>query len=175
MRLQVGGGEIDHRLWHMGCNVESGVKLTVQKFKEAPATSQVRKTPSWPRSWANFSPLYLYSHKNARANLYLLSQPNTFLAGGRRRPARAGGGDRFDQPGGRGPQVRKTPRWPGSWADPSLLFQCSHRNAWANLHFLGQPNTFLAAGWASRRSCTASATSTRTSPRRRCLFSTTFI
>ena len=26
---------------------------------------QVRKTPSWPRGWANFSPLYLYAHRNA--------------------------------------------------------------------------------------------------------------
>jgi hypothetical protein len=28
----------------------------------------VRKTPSWPRSWANFSLLSLYSHWNAWAN-----------------------------------------------------------------------------------------------------------
>ena len=27
-------------------------------------TDKVRKIPSWPRSWANFSPLYLYSHMN---------------------------------------------------------------------------------------------------------------
>jgi hypothetical protein len=40
----------------------------------------VRKTPSWPRSWANFSLLSLYSHRNARANLHRLGQPNTFLA-----------------------------------------------------------------------------------------------
>ena len=33
---------------------------------------QVRKTPSWPRSWANFSRLLLYSHRNAWANLDLL-------------------------------------------------------------------------------------------------------
>jgi hypothetical protein len=26
--------------------------------------ADVRKTPSWPRSWANFSLLYLYSHRN---------------------------------------------------------------------------------------------------------------
>ena len=51
--------------------------------------AQVRKTPSWPRSWANFSLLPLYSHRNAWANLHLLGQPNTFLAAepvrGRRR------------------------------------------------------------------------------------------
>jgi hypothetical protein len=51
---------------------------------------QVRKVPSWPRSWANFSLLPLYSHRNAWASLHLLGQPNTFLApaaGGRRRGA----------------------------------------------------------------------------------------
>ena len=42
----------------------------------------VRKTPSWPRSWANFSFLPLYSHRNVWANLHLLGQPNTFLADG---------------------------------------------------------------------------------------------
>ena len=41
---------------------------------------QVRKTPSWPRSLANFSLLQLYSHGNAWAGLHLLGQPNTFLA-----------------------------------------------------------------------------------------------
>jgi hypothetical protein len=42
--------------------------------------TQVRKTPSWPISWAKFSRLWLYSYWNARANLHLLSQPNTLLA-----------------------------------------------------------------------------------------------
>jgi hypothetical protein len=41
---------------------------------------EVRKTPSWPRSWANFSRLLLYSHWNAWANLHLLGRPDTFLA-----------------------------------------------------------------------------------------------
>ena len=44
------------------------------------------------------------------------------------------------------PQVRKTPSWPKTWANFSLLQLCSHWNVWANLHLLGQPNTFLAAG-----------------------------
>ena len=44
------------------------------------ACLQVRKTPSRPRSWANFSLLYLYSHRNAWANLRRLGQPNTSLA-----------------------------------------------------------------------------------------------
>ena len=42
--------------------------------------SQVRKLPSWPRSWANCSLLQLYSQRNAWANLHILDQPNTFLA-----------------------------------------------------------------------------------------------
>ena len=40
----------------------------------------MRETPSWPRSWANFSLPSLYSHRNAWANLDLLGQPNTFPA-----------------------------------------------------------------------------------------------
>jgi hypothetical protein len=47
-----------------------------------PPDAQVKKTPSWPRSWANFSLLYLYFHRNAWANLDLLGQSDTFLAGG---------------------------------------------------------------------------------------------
>jgi hypothetical protein len=68
-RPQVSGGEIDHRLWHMGCDVEHGVKLTVQKFKEVPATSQTfgydhvaagdansgGQSP-WPRGCVGFLP-----------------------------------------------------------------------------------------------------------------------
>jgi hypothetical protein len=45
---------------------------------------QVRKPPSWPRSWANFSLLQLYSRRKAWANLHVLGQPNTFLASGER-------------------------------------------------------------------------------------------
>ena len=41
-------------------------------------------------------------------------------------------------------QVRKTPSWPRSWANSSHLQLCSHRNAWANFHILGQPDTSLA-------------------------------
>jgi hypothetical protein len=39
---------------------------------EEAAAAKVRKTPSWPRSWANFSLLALYSPRNAWANLHLL-------------------------------------------------------------------------------------------------------
>ena len=42
--------------------------------------TKVRETPSWPRSWANFSLLQLYFRRNAWANLDLLGHPNTFLA-----------------------------------------------------------------------------------------------
>ena len=48
----------------------------------------MRKTPSWPRNWANFSLLLLYSHRSAWANLHLLGQPNTC-------PARRGVLDRL--------------------------------------------------------------------------------
>jgi hypothetical protein len=41
-------------------------------------------------------------------------------------------------------QVRKAPSWFRSWSNVRLLLLRSHRNAWADLHFLGQPNTFLA-------------------------------
>jgi len=43
---------------------------------------KVRKTPSWPRSWANVVLLELYSHWYPQTNLHLLGQPNTFLAQG---------------------------------------------------------------------------------------------
>jgi hypothetical protein len=39
----------------------------------------VRKPPSWPRSWANFSLLWLYSHRSAWANLHILGEPNNSL------------------------------------------------------------------------------------------------
>jgi hypothetical protein len=44
---------------------------------QQPAVGEVRKTPSWPRSWANFSLFQLCSHRNSCANLDLLGQPNT--------------------------------------------------------------------------------------------------
>jgi hypothetical protein len=50
------------------------------KGSTAYSGSKVRKTPSWARSWANFSPLSLYPHRNAWGNLHLFGQPNTLLA-----------------------------------------------------------------------------------------------
>jgi hypothetical protein len=40
----------------------------------------VRKPPSWPRSWANFSLYSCVPTEMHWANLHLLGQPNTFLA-----------------------------------------------------------------------------------------------
>ena len=49
-------------------------------FAHGAGAAKVRKPPSWPRSWANFCLLELYFHRNARANLHLLGQPDSFLA-----------------------------------------------------------------------------------------------
>ena len=46
-------------------------------------------TPSWPRSWANFSLLQLYSHRNARANFHRLRQPDPGLGSGPSRHTRS--------------------------------------------------------------------------------------
>ena len=63
--------------------------------------SEVRKTPSGPRSWANSSLLQLYSHRQAWDNLRLLGQPNTFLAAGLLHDGRGRGGARLLRAGGR--------------------------------------------------------------------------
>jgi hypothetical protein len=42
--------------------------------------AQVRKTPSLPRSWANFSLFSLHSHRNAGPNLHRLGLSDTFVA-----------------------------------------------------------------------------------------------
>jgi hypothetical protein len=56
-----------------------GAPIAAAGHRDAPTTVlEVRKTPSWPRSWANFSLSLLYSHRNAWANLYILGQPKTF-------------------------------------------------------------------------------------------------
>jgi hypothetical protein len=48
--------------------------------------------------------------------------------------------------GRRGRRSEKDPKLAQIWANFSLLSLYSHRNAWANLHLLGQPNTLLARG-----------------------------
>jgi hypothetical protein len=53
--------------------------------------AQVRKTPSWPRSWANFSPFTAAFPQECMGqlpNLHLLGQPNTFLATAQRHDVR---------------------------------------------------------------------------------------
>jgi hypothetical protein len=59
--------------------------------RASPGAARVRKPPSRPRCWPNFSLLQLCSHRNAWANLHLLGPPNTFLA---RAPRRAAGQQR---------------------------------------------------------------------------------
>jgi hypothetical protein len=69
------------------------------------AQLQVRKTPSWPRSWANVSLFFKpYSHRNAHgsicifwANLKPFSRPGEVGAGGRPRARALGGGVRRQQ------------------------------------------------------------------------------
>jgi hypothetical protein len=54
--------------------------------RQRPPRTASEKKRRWPRSWANsrlpVSP-YLYTHRNARANLRLLGRPGTVLAAGR--------------------------------------------------------------------------------------------
>ena len=105
--------------------------------------AQVRKTPSWPRSWANFSILSLYSHVSAWANLHILGQPNTFLAPGL---GRAGRPPRLRGPaatriGARPPRraarrplpvqgpLPTWPVWPASWLVVSLRRDAGARYA----------------------------------------------
>jgi hypothetical protein len=52
-------------------------ELSAMRLRESRSRAKVRKLTSWPRSWANFSLLQLYSHRNAWANLHLLGQPDT--------------------------------------------------------------------------------------------------
>jgi hypothetical protein len=66
------------------CNFLSGVveSAMIKSGMSLLRIRKVRQTPSWPRSWANFSLLWLYSHRNPWANLYKSGQPNTLLAQG---------------------------------------------------------------------------------------------
>ena len=78
--------------------------------EEDEAITQVRKTPSRPRNWANFSLLQLYSRRNAWANLHLLGQLDTVLAAVlRRRPVRRPG-DASQLRGGLRGAERKLPK-----------------------------------------------------------------
>jgi uncharacterized protein (DUF608 family) len=99
--------------WCMGTSIEHGLKdllvnspatflktglwLADGRWRqyESYSCNQVRKMRSWPRSWANFSLLQLYSHRRKTwANLHRLGQPDTFVApDGECAPARATGAD----------------------------------------------------------------------------------
>jgi hypothetical protein len=59
-----------------GCGGRSGTR-------RGAAPGQVRQTPSWPRSWANFSLLWLYSHWNVWANLHIWANLAPFSLGRR--------------------------------------------------------------------------------------------
>ena len=88
---------------------------------------------------SNASPTAAQTHSSANHG----SDSRSSWSLGLETAVRAAAHDLFDR------QVRKTPSWPRSWANFSLAnfslsYLCSHRNAWANLHLLGQPNIFLA-------------------------------
>ena len=70
--------------------------------------AKVRKTPGWPRNWANSSLLQLCSHRSLWTNLHLLGQPDTFLAPaqGRRRQAHVRGPAAGAEGGARRPDAR---------------------------------------------------------------------
>jgi bifunctional pyridoxal-dependent enzyme with beta-cystathionase and maltose regulon repressor activities len=68
-----------------GFVTEHGLHLIWDAVYAGTAFDEVRKTPSWPRSWAHFSLLQLYSRRNTWANLSLLDQPNPCFARGRGR------------------------------------------------------------------------------------------
>jgi hypothetical protein len=47
---------------------------------------KVRQAPSWPTSWANFSLLQLYSHRNAWTNSHLVASLTLFSLQANERP-----------------------------------------------------------------------------------------
>jgi hypothetical protein len=69
----------------LDCHRLSSIEIRYTRIRAGRGvmSTAVRKTPSWPRSWANSSRFSLYSHRNAWANLHILGQPNTLLARGR--------------------------------------------------------------------------------------------
>jgi hypothetical protein len=71
-------------------HVAASVAAEATAAAAAEAAAKVRKTPSWPRSWANFRLLWLYSYRNAWVNLHLLGQPNTHSLSRSRRNCRHG-------------------------------------------------------------------------------------
>jgi hypothetical protein len=105
---------------------------------------RVRKPPSWPRSWTNFSLFLLHARRNARANLHFLGQPNSLLASGAGGlPAAEPGGegdDRADAGGAGGTRGRGGARSKAlgvsslTWIDAcpeglAVLAQCFHADS----------------------------------------------
>ena len=103
-----------------------------------------RKTPSRPKSWANCSLLQPHSHRNARADLHLLGQPNAFprsrvprtVARSGRGIAASASDDRARLPWDHGPpflgtrrqkapsvRTRNNPRPPKAFGDPGRGLQ----------------------------------------------------
>ena len=83
-RQTAGGGtrivkvlQSEENIWSPLYGLKGKIDLTVLAAL-AGEEGQVRKTPCWPRSWANFSLLYLYSHMSAWANWRLLGRPDAF-------------------------------------------------------------------------------------------------
>jgi hypothetical protein len=75
-----------HRVGHLSHRTQGGQSRQKPRRVKQEVARRARETPSWSRSWANFSLLQLYSHRNSRANLHLLGQPNSFLASGQNHP-----------------------------------------------------------------------------------------
>jgi hypothetical protein len=84
-----------HFVWGSGDRGDSSGKQVTQSLGAAPllparsgaeaaAPAQVRKTPSWPRNWANFSLLQLYSHRHGWPNLHLSANLTPFSLQARR-------------------------------------------------------------------------------------------
>jgi hypothetical protein len=98
-------GEVDGHCALSGAGIHAsytGQAVTCEAERDLNGQlSEVRKTPSWPRIWANSSLLQLYSHRHVWANLHLLGQPNTFLAPGLLHDGRGRGRARLLRAGGR--------------------------------------------------------------------------
>ena len=86
--VDVEGGSYENVLsamWELGqlddiimAGVEqgAGARTAVLFGRTADIWQQVRKPPSWPRSWADLSLLSLHTRRNVWANLHLLGRPD---------------------------------------------------------------------------------------------------
>ena len=107
----------------------------------SPRAARSSSTPILPSSR---SPILSSSHPltlDSQRSPYVVGIPHTKQGGRAGTACNRPGEPVYALLGGR-TKVSKAPRWPRSWANFSLLQLSSHRNAWANLHLLGQPDTF---------------------------------